>query len=142
MNTETHYSPDLNLILELLGVEGTVEDVLRIKAVSVKLGYVNSSTRVLALIESDMPLRVEEMRAFSLKLLDEMPEYAGTRTAVVARTVGVTAGTMLVSKELSDKLSIQVFSTLEYALNFLGATMEEIESAFPAQRHLLKRFKD
>lgn len=142
MNTGTYYSHELNMIVDYLDENGTIEDVFRIKTDSARAGYVNPNTRVLAFVAADMPLHIEEMRNFGARLMHELPEYAGTRTAVVTRGSGTTAGTMKVSKDVAENQSVQVFSTLHRALGFLDASLQEIETAFPNLKRLFEKFSD
>ncbi|MDQ8202194.1 hypothetical protein [Pelagicoccus sp. SDUM812003] len=140
MTAASYFSLDLNLVLEFVEGPSSVDDILTLKSIPARTGYVNSQTRVLAFVESDHPIDSTQLSCFGARLMSELPEYAGTRTAVVTRYVGPTTRVTKLAYDVANHQSIRAFTTLPMALNFLSLSRKELLEAFPdAQRLLLSQ---
>ncbi len=139
MTAVSYYSLDLNLVLEFVEGESSVDDILNLKSAPVRLGYVNSQTRVLAFVESDHAIVLDQLNTFGTRLMKELPEYAGTRTAVVTRHIGPTTRVTKLAYDTAKNQSIKAFSTLPSALSFLHLPRKELFAAFPEAKSLFHR---
>ncbi len=135
----SYYSHDLNLVLEFIEGESSVDDILALKSIPVRSGYVNSQTRVLAFVESDHTIALDQLNTFGTRLMKELPEYTGTRTAVVTQHIGPTTQVTKLAYDTANNQSIKVCSTLPTALDFLSLTREELFDAFPDAKNLIRR---
>ncbi|MBC2606727.1 hypothetical protein [Pelagicoccus albus] len=131
MKCESFYSKKLNLVLEVMSGTVTVDDVIELKSIPVKEGVVNAMTRVLVLCDSEIKLTVNEAYTIAPRLMEELPEYSGTRTALVASRASSTAVGFVLANQLSRDQSLGTFSTLGAAMSFLHLTSEELSREFP-----------
>ncbi len=141
MKAKSYYSHRLNLILEILEDSATLDGVLSLKAIPVQKGVVNEETRILSFVEKEHPITPKNLRDFGPRLLAELPEYAGTRTAVVTQKIGPTAGVTNLSKEVAHDQRIGVFFTVQNALNFLGLSSAEVLEEIPEAREIVLRYQ-
>ncbi|MDQ8201786.1 hypothetical protein [Pelagicoccus sp. SDUM812003] len=132
MSATASYSEKLNLIFEEITGDASGEDIFENKAASVRRGWVNARTRVLAIVEANLLLDTQGMKRFSERLMKELPEYNGTRVAIVTRGVGATAGSQKVASDVSATQSVAVFSTLNNAVFFLRLDLKELLEELPA----------
>lgn len=130
MSAKTYYSEKLDLVLEILSGMTSVEEIMELKSVPVRSGFVSSSTRILVLAGADMRFSGADFQRFSKRLIEELPEYTGTRTAVVGTYVAPTTTAIVLSKELAGNQSIGAFSTLSRGVGFLHITLEELLEIF------------
>lgn len=132
MKPTTFHSKNLNLIVDIVDGEATVDEVIDLKAHSVKAGLVNEDTRVLAIVIGDTKILLDESRRFAQRLMAELPEYNGTRTAIQSYFPNTTARNMILARDIAESQMIGVFSTIESAIDWLGLDREELLQEIPA----------
>lgn len=139
MNAKSYYSHRLNLVLEILDGPVTLDGILALKAMPVRKGFVKEGTRILAFVEAEHPVTPTDLRDFGPRLLAELPEYAGTRTAVVTEKIGPTTGVTKLSREIAQNQTIGVFTTVQRAFSFLGLSSSEVLEEIPEARESIRR---
>ena len=133
----SYYSPRLNVVLEFVEGPSTVDEILTLKSIPVRMGHVNTQTRVLAFVQNEDPVQSDQLNSFGSRLMSELPEYSGTRTAVVTRHIAPATRVTVLAYDTATNQSIRAFFTLRAALSFLSLDQRDLLEAFPEARSLI-----